>query len=106
MDRFVFDGWIAGLGTTGGTRLVLGHWPTSPFGPVSDVMVEHPDGRRVLLAATAELGRFVADTYAFDAVEVVPVVVRRDPWSVTAGPLALRFTTGRRGALGALLRAV
>lgn len=103
-----FDGWIAGLGTAGGTRLVLGHWPRSPFGPVSDVMVEHPGGRRVLLAQTARLARFVAATYRFDEVRVVPVRVRRrgPRWSVDAGPLALRFTTGGRGALGRLLRCV
>ncbi|GIM95456.1 hypothetical protein [Paractinoplanes toevensis] len=106
--RMRFDGWIAGLGTATGTRLVLGHWPDSPFGPVSDVMIEQADGHRVLLAPTEELGRFVADTYAFDEVRVVPVAVNRagPAWTVTAGPLTLRFTTGGRGALGRLLRAV
>ncbi|GAA4606262.1 hypothetical protein BJY16_005739 [Actinoplanes octamycinicus] len=108
MRRLRFDGWIAGIGTSGGIRLVLGHWPVSPFGPVSDVMVEYPDGRRVLLAPTAELGRFVADTYSFEEVRVVPVAVTRTgrAWTVTAGPLTLRFSTGGRGALGRLLRAV
>jgi hypothetical protein len=107
-ERLRFDGWIAGLGTTSGIRLVVGHWPVSPFGAVSDVMVEHRDGRRVLLAPTGELGRFVAETYAFDEVRVVPTSVDRDgpAWSVTAGPLTLRFGTGGRGALGRLLRAV
>ncbi|WP_433832579.1 hypothetical protein ACQP2E_16495 [Actinoplanes sp. CA-015351] len=103
-----FDGWIAGVGTSSGTRLVMGHWPRSPFGPVSDVMIEHPGGRRELLAPTEELGRFIAETYSFDDVRVVPVAVERHgpQWSVTAGPLTLRFTIGRRSALGALLRAV
>jgi hypothetical protein len=103
-----FDGWIAGLGTTGGTRLVVGHWPGSPFGPVTDVMVEQPGGHRLLLAETAELARFVARTYTFDEVRVVPITVDRSPaaWTVTAGPLHLRFTTGGRGVLGRLLHAV
>ncbi|BBH69196.1 hypothetical protein ACTI_58810 [Actinoplanes sp. OR16] len=103
-----FDGWIAGVGTASGTRLVLGHWPVSPYGPVSDVMIEHPDGHRVLLAPTAELGRFIADTYSFDDVSTVPVAVRRSgtQWAVDAGPLTLRFTTGGRGALGSVLRVV
>lgn len=103
-----FDGWIAGLGTASGTRLVVGHWPDSPFGPVTDVMIEQADGRRVLLAPTGELGRFVADTYAFDEVRVAPVAVDRSGarWTVTAGPLTLRFTTGGRGVLGGLLHAV
>ncbi|WIN00219.1 hypothetical protein ACTOB_003913 [Actinoplanes oblitus] len=106
--RLRFDGWIAGLGTTGGIRLVVGHWPASPFGPFSDVMVEHPDGRRVLLAPTERVGRFVAGTYTFEQVQVVPVSVTRRgaAWTVTAGPLTLRFETGGRGGLGWLLRAV
>src|SRR2546423_15496332 len=71
--RLRFDGWIAGLGTTSGTRVVLGHWPRSPFGAVSDVMLETPDGHRLLLASTRELADFVAATYVFDEVRVGPV---------------------------------
>lgn len=106
--RLRFDGWIAGIGTACGTRVVLGHWAVSPFGPFSDVMLEDADGNRLLLAPTGPTAEFIAGTYAFDRVRVVPVGVRRDAahWRVTAGPLDLRFTTGRRGALGLLLRAV
>jgi hypothetical protein len=106
--RLRFEGWIAGLGTAGGTRLVVGHWPGSPFGPVTDVMIEDRAGHRLLLAESEELARFVAETYSFDEVRVVPFAVRREPaaWTVTAGPLALRFTIGGRGPLGLLLRAV
>jgi hypothetical protein len=103
-----FDGWIAGLGTAGGTRIVLGHWPRSPFGSVTDVMLERADGHRRLLAGSAELGRFVADTYSFDELHTVTIDVHRSgpEWTVIAGPLALRFTAGGRGALGNLLRTV
>ncbi|MGV9423185.1 hypothetical protein ACWDO7_02705 [Streptomyces sp. NPDC003656] len=104
-----FDGWITGIGTTSGTRLVLGHWPRSPFGPFSDVMVETAEGHRVLLAPTRRTADFIAGTYGFDEVRVVPVGVRTDGahWSVDAGALlTLRFTVGRRGPLGLLLRAV
>ncbi|MBM7172773.1 hypothetical protein JQK87_31170, partial [Streptomyces sp. G44] len=103
-----FDGWIAGLGTSSGTRIVLGHWHRSPFGPFSDVMLERADGERLLLAPTRATADFVSDTYAFDAVRVVPVDVRvtADTWTVSAGPLDLRFTVGRRGPLGLLLHAV
>ncbi|MEU7098804.1 hypothetical protein AB0A66_10800 [Streptomyces longwoodensis] len=128
--RLRFDGWIAGLGFSGGTRVVLGHWPRTPLGPFSDVMVERPDGERLLLAPSREVADFVAATYVFDTVRIVPVDVEVDTdgdgggdggggggrdadagaggrlWSVTAGPLALRFTVGRRGGLGLLLRAV
>jgi len=103
-----FDGWIAGLGTASGTRLVIGHWPRSPFGPMSDVMVERPDGQRLLLAPGAEVARFIADTYAFDAVAVVPVSVdRQGPmWTVAAGPLRVRFVDGGRAGWGWPLRMV
>lgn len=106
--RLCFDGWIAGLGTASGTRIVLGHWPRSPFGPFSDVMLERGDGRRLLLAPTRETADFVGATYVFDAVRVVPVdvSVTGDTWTVAAGPLRLRFTTGRRGPLGHVLAAV
>lgn len=106
--RLRFDGWIAGVGTSSGTRIVLGHWQRSPFGPFSDVMLEQADGERLLLAPTQETADFVSDTYSFDAVRVVPVDVRvaGGTWTVTAGPLDLRFTTGRRGLLGYLLSAV
>jgi len=104
----VFEGWIAGIGTTSGFRLVAGHWPVSPYGPMSDVMVEAPDGHRVLLAPTREIAEFVAATYVFDEVRVVPVEVVVDGrhWRVNAGPLRLQFRTGGRGPLGLLLRSL
>ncbi|GAA2458669.1 hypothetical protein [Streptomyces macrosporus] len=103
-----FDGWIAGVGTSSGTRVVVGHWVRSPFGPFSDVMLEEADGRRVLLAPTRQVADFVAGVYRFDRVRVVPtsVHVAGAVWSVAAGPLALRFAVGRRGPLGLLLRCV
>ncbi|MGV9274864.1 hypothetical protein [Streptomyces griseosporeus] len=103
-----FEGWIAGLGTSSGTRVVLGHWQRSPFGAFSDVMLERADGERLLLAPTRETANFIGATYVFDAVEVVPVRVgvAADTWTVTAGSLDLRFVAGRRGAVGLLLRAV
>lgn len=105
-DRF--DGFIAGLGTAAGLRVVVGHWPSSPFGAFTDVMVERPDGHRMLLAPTAQVADFVASTYTFDEVCRVPVdtAVDGDRWHVFAGPLDLRFHVGRRPPLGALLRAV
>ena len=107
-SRLRFDGVIAGLGTRAGVRIVVGHWWRSPFGPVSDVMLETPDGHRLLLAPTSDLARFISATYAFDEVRVTPVSVgaRGDAWAVAAGPLDLRFRVGRRGRLGRLLRAV
>ncbi|WP_222195077.1 hypothetical protein [Modestobacter italicus] len=107
--RLRFDGWILGTGTTSGTRVVLGHWPRSPLGPFSDVMVQRPDGHRVLLAPDADVAGFVGSTYTFDEVRLTGVEVTRPDevtWSLRAGPLTLRARTGARPPLGLLLRAV
>ncbi|MEU8776883.1 hypothetical protein [Streptomyces sp. NPDC048606] len=107
-ERQVFDGWISALGTASGTRVVVGHWPGSPFGAFGDVMLERSDGGRLLLAPTAATARYIAGVYHFDEVRVVPVEVRRRGplWEVGAGPLRLGFRVGRRGPLGLALRAV
>ncbi len=103
-----FDGWIAGLGTASGLRAVVGIWPRSPLGAFTDVMVERPDGHRLLLAPSTAVAEFVAGTYVFDEVRTGPVTSRTDGtrWIVDAAPLAAEFTVGRRSALGLLLRAV
>lgn len=114
-----FDGCIGGVGTTSGLRAVVGHWPVSPFGAFTNVMVEHPDGHRVLLAPTRAVAEFVAGTYRFDEVRIVPVTVSGAPtagidgrtalrgrWRVDAGPLALTFDVAGRSVLGCALRGV
>ncbi len=105
-DRFV--GEIAGVGTTSGTRLVIGHWPTSPFGPIADVMVEHADGHRVLLAPRQEVADYIAGVYEFDDVVVAELVATREPGRLRfhGGPLDVELGIGRRDRLGWLLRAV
>ncbi|MFJ3231215.1 hypothetical protein [Streptomyces sp. NPDC086787] len=108
-ERLRFDGWIAGTGTASGTRLVVGHWPRSPFGPFTDIMLERNDGHRLLLAPTRRTADFIARTYTFDEVRVMPVRVRVNGthWTVTAGSLLeLCLTVGRRNVPGLLLRAV
>jgi hypothetical protein len=107
-QRERFEGSIAGLGSTIGVRVVVGRWDVSPFGPFADVMLERPDGHRVLYAPTPEVGDFIADTYVFDEVRTVPVVagVLDGWWTVGADDLRLEFSTGGRPPLGWLLRAV
>ncbi|ROS78881.1 hypothetical protein [Cellulomonas sp. PhB143] len=118
-----FDGEILAFGTVSGTRVVVGRWASSPFGAFADVMVERPDGHRVLLAPPHVAG-FVAGTYVFDevvetGVRVVPATAGRgrvaDDVSrlvhpgrllVRAGPLEAEVRTGGRTALGRLLRLV
>jgi hypothetical protein len=103
-----FDGAIAGMGTESGTRLVVGMWPLSPFGSVTDIMIERSDGHRILLAPTQECADFIAATYAFDEVRVAPVLRMRDgrTWMVSSDDLALTFRLGRRPPIGVLLLAV
>ncbi|WP_325788611.1 hypothetical protein [Arthrobacter koreensis] len=106
MERF--RGYIAGLGTASGTRLVVGHWPDSPFGPFTDVMVENRFGSRLLLAPSEPVARYVSSTYSFDAVDVVPVsaYLADGRLSVDGGPLRLTAVLGPVTLLGRLLEAV
>ncbi|WP_226344146.1 hypothetical protein [Agilicoccus flavus] len=115
-----FSGHILGVGTTSGTRIVLGNWARTPFGAFADVMVARPDGRRILLAPDARIAEYVSSTYQFDEVEVVDVQVVRergfgpagdgdlvgDVWVVRAGPLAMRVRIGGPTPLGRLLSLV
>jgi hypothetical protein len=103
-----FDGAIAGMGTASGTRLVVGMWPLSPYGSVTDVMIERADGHRILLAPTQELADFVASTYQFDEIRIAPVLRVRDgkKWMVSSDHLALTFDLDGRSAVGLLLLAV
>jgi hypothetical protein len=101
----MFDGAIAGMGTESGTRLVVGMWPLSPYGSVTDVMIERKDGHRILLAPTRELADFISATYEFDEVRVTPVLRVRDgkKWMVSTDELALTFDVDGRPGLGWLL---
>jgi hypothetical protein len=106
--RWRFAGQIAGVGTSGGTRVVVGHWPDSPFGTFADVMVERPDGLRLLLAPTQQVAEFVSATYVFDEVRLTAVTITasREQWRVEAGPLRLVLAVGGRTPLGWLLRGI
>lgn len=91
-----FEGHIAGLGTSTGTRIVVGMWDVSPFGSFADTMIEQPSGHRILIAPRQEIADFVASTYSFDEVRIEPVsVAKGDEWSVHTRSLQVRFTPGR-----------
>jgi hypothetical protein len=99
-DRFA--GEILGVGTREGTRIVVGNWRVSPYGSFADVMVERADGHRVLLAPTRQVAEYVAATYEFDEVRVLPVDVTRskERFAVAAGPLSLTAQLGPRDLVG------
>lgn len=101
-----FRGRIAGWGTSSGTRVVVGRWDASPLGAFADVMVERPDGERLLLAPSPQVADLVASTYRFDRVVLTPVAVSASSWHVVAGPLEARLVVGPRTSLGRVLRAV
>jgi hypothetical protein len=110
--RHRFEGAIAGVGSSSGVRVVVGHWWESPLGTFTDVMLAEPDGTRVLLAPEEEVADFVSTTYRFDRVEIGPVSVAMEEasghpsWHVVAPGLDITFRVGRRPALGWLLRLV
>lgn len=105
MSRLQFDGDITGIGTTSGTRIVVGHWPSSHLGDFADVMVEFADGERLLIAPDDEVREFVTATYNFDRTALTEVTYTTDGrhTTVTAGDLVVSFTTGSPTALGRLL---
>lgn len=106
--RHVFSGHIAGAGSESGVRLVIGSWLTSPFGAFTDVMVQQPDGARVLIAPSQPVADFVASTYHFDAIEVVPVeaALGDDRLTVRSPLLDVEVAIGGPAPLDRLLRLV
>lgn len=103
-----FHGQIAGVGSTSGTRVVIGRWLRTPLGAFADAMVERPDGHRILLAPSEGVRDFIAATYVFDETRVEPfeVGVAGEEWVVDSSSLSLRLRTGGRPPLGRLLRSV
>jgi hypothetical protein len=101
----VFDGFIAGLGTTSGVRLVIGIWPRSPLGSFADVMVETACGHRVLLAPRRDVADYVSSTYSFDEVRVEQVRITHTgaTLGVTSESLDLWLRIDGRPLLGLLL---
>jgi len=103
-----FRGQIAGVGSTSGTRVVIGHWTDTPLGEFSDAMIETATGHRVLLAPHWEASEFIEATYSFDDVRIEPfrVEATSSSWQVDSTSLELELTIGARTKLGSLLRVV
>ncbi|MGZ6745066.1 MAG: hypothetical protein ACXVD0_04100 [Nocardioides sp.] len=108
MTRLRFDGRIAGVGSTSGTRVVVGRWADTPYGAFADAMVETAAGHRVLLAPSDQVADLLDATYFFDEVRVEPFAVTdtRDGWAVRSPSLTLDLALGGRTAVGRLLRVV
>lgn len=104
----VFTGHIAGFGTAAGVRLVIGVWPSSPFGSFADVMVQTAGDERILLAPDQRIADFVASTYQFDRIELGPVdtALAADRLTVSAPGLDVEVTIGGPAPIDRLLRLV
>ena len=107
-SRQWFRGQIAGVGSSSGVRVVVGHWTDTPLGEFSDAMVETAAGHRVLLAPHWEASEFIGATYSFDEVRIEPFTVEvvGRTWQVRSTSLELDLTVGGRTKVGALLRAI
>ncbi len=103
-----YRGRIAGVGSASGIRIVVGHWSSTPLGPFADVMIERPDGHRLLLAPSVEVRDVITATYVFDEVRVEPVTIQEigDLWRIRSPSLELDLRVGARVPWGMLLRAV
>ena len=106
--RHRFRGQIAGVGSSSGTRVVVGRWTSTPMGQFADAMVETASGHRVLLAPRREVADFIEATYSFDEVRLEPfaVTVAGPRWEVRSPSLSLDLVVGGRTLLGSALRAV
>lgn len=106
--RVRFQGQIAGIGSSSGTRVVVGHWLDTPLGSFSDAMIERADGHRVLLAPHPDVARFVAATYEFEEIRIEPLDVLADDrsWQVRSPSLTLDLVLGETTAIGRVLAAV
>lgn len=106
--RDTFAGEILGVGTSHGTRIVVGHWHTTPMGPFSDVMVESAAGHRVLVSPNAGVQQYVSGIYTFDELRLEPVDVTTGPgsWKVRADSVRLDVRVGGTTPVGRLLRLV
>lgn len=108
MIRDLFRGQIAGAGSTSGVRIVIGHWPQSPFGSFTDAMVADASGHRVLIAPSDQIAAYVSETYKFDSTNTADVrfTATDTAWSFEGGDLSVRLGIGGRTLLGALLRPI
>ncbi len=106
--RQQFRGRIAGVGSTSGTRVVVGHWTDTELGAFADAMVETAAGHRVLLAPHDDAADFIAATYTFDETRIEPFAVLETAsgWQVRSPSLHLDLTIGGRTPLGIALRVV
>lgn len=97
--KFRFDGLIAGASFESGHQIVVGCWPSSPFGPFVDAMWARPDGSRALVVDDGPQADFIWSHYRFDERITcrTGATVSRTALRFEGGPLALSMTLRRSG---------
>lgn len=82
MDNEIFKGRVISSGFRTGDMVVIGDWRESPHGAFTNLMWAKPDGTRVLIAPSEELGDFVSSLYSFEKVIVSPMEIERTEKSI------------------------
>ena len=82
MDNEIFKGRVISSGFQTGDMVVIGDWRESPHGAFTNLMWAKPDGTRVLIAPSEELGDFVSSLYSFEKVIVSPMEIERTEKSI------------------------
>ena len=78
----VFEGRVISSGFSTGDMIVIGDWNNSPHGPFTNLMWAKPDGTRVLIAPSREIGDFVSSLYSFEEVIVSKMKIQRTGKSI------------------------
>tara|TARA_X000001036_G_scaffold907_3_gene783 strand:- start:7718 stop:8362 length:645 start_codon:yes stop_codon:yes gene_type:complete len=81
-DIEIFKGRVISSGFATGDMVVIGDWKNSPHGPFTNLMWAKPDGTRILIAPSQELGDFVSSLYSFEEVIVSPMEINRTGKSI------------------------
>ena len=82
MDIEIFKGRVISSGFNSGDMVVIGDWRDSPYGAFTNLMWAKPDGTRVLIAPSKDLGDFVSSLYSFDEVIVSSLDIKRTEKSI------------------------
>ncbi len=82
MSNEIFKGRVISSGFQTGDMVVIGDWSDSPQGAFTNLMWAKPDGTRVLIAPSEELGDFVSSLYSFDEVIVSSMEIERTKKSI------------------------
>jgi hypothetical protein len=100
-DELRFDGLIAGASFDSGDQIVIGCWPSSPFGPFVDAMWARPDGSRALVVDGGPQADFIWSHYRFDERITCRTGARvtSERLRFEGGPLAVSMTLRGPGPL-------